>query len=50
MEKRNSKTADELEEIADKVVGLLKKEELPVWQAQEALRYAIRKTEWQVLK
>ena len=40
----------ELEEIAGKVVALLRSEALPIWQAREVLKIADRDLDWETLK
>lgn len=41
---------DELKAIAEKVVELLRREELPIWQACEVLRFATQRLDWVILK
>lgn len=47
---RAYKGADELEEIAGRVVELLRAEGLPIWQAKDALHIAEDALEWEVLE
>lgn len=47
---RTYKGGDELEEIAGRVVELLRAEGLPIWQAKDALHIAEDALEWEVLE
>lgn len=43
------KGKNELKAIAEKVIDLLRREELPIWQAREVLRFADKMPDWEVM-
>ncbi len=49
-QKRPFKSKDELYLLAEKHVDMLRGEGLPIWQAKEALRFAIELMDWEKLK
>lgn len=50
MNKREHKSKEELEAIAEDVLSELKPRRLPVWQVKEVLRFALRLAEWTIME
>ena len=44
------KGEEETEDIADRIVNLLRSEGLPIWQAKDVLRIAQSASDWEILK